>query len=336
MPLFTITGLTKQYTSRKVLDIPSLRIEKGRIYALLGPNGAGKTTLLNILGFLDRPSSGEINYQSETVTFSSSELKRLRREIVLIDQHPILFTTSVYKNIDFGLKIRGIPKSDRKKRVDTVLDMVGMKGFINSRAYKLSGGETRRVAIARALALKPKVLLCDEPTSNVDAENQAAIINILKRINDRNGISIIFTSHDPQHVASLAHTTMNLNHGRLTDNPVENIFTAVLSRDKEGRARCTIQDRISFSLPTPFTGKKTILIDPEKIYFTNPGQAAEEENCFRGRVKQVSEDRDRVRMIIDMGVWITLLLSKARYKEHTPLVGEAVGICIPPEAIKFV
>jgi tungstate transport system ATP-binding protein len=110
-----------------------------------------------------------------------------------VDQYPILFTSTVFKNIEFGLKIRKLPAKKREKRIEEVLDMVGMRSFMHSRAHTLSGGETQRVAIARALAVSPQVLLCDEPTSNVDTENQATIINILKQINEQEGITIIFT-----------------------------------------------------------------------------------------------------------------------------------------------
>jgi len=339
MVLYDIHHLTKGYGNRTVLDIPSLAIEKGKIHALLGPNGAGKTTLLNILGFLDFPTSGSIAYNTRTVNYSSSNLKALRKNIVLIDQHPILFSSTVYKNLEFGLKIRKIHSKEREKRIEDVLDMVGMRYFTHSRARTLSGGETQRVAIARALAVWPQVLLCDEPTSNVDAENQATIINILKQINEQQHITIIFTSHSWRQVASLAHQAINLNHGKLTETAIENLFSAVIiEKGNDTTVRYHIQDKITLSSQAPqITGaeKTAICIDPEKIDLIDPANQTKKENCFTGKVKQVSEDAGQIRMIIDIGIWLTVRVSKDIYKKTRTLVGEQVRVWIRSEAIKI-
>lgn len=224
--VYDISQLTKVYGNRTVLDIPLLEIEKGSIYALLGPNGAGKTTLLNILGFLEPPTTGNIFYRLHPVQFSESYLQPLRKMVVMVEQHPILFTTTVYKNIEFGLKIRRIPKKERDLIIEESLDLVGMRHFAQAPAHRLSGGETQRVAIARALAVNPEVLLCDEPTSSVDAENQVAIINILRQINGIKKITIVFTTHDRFQVTSLAHHILFLDHGKLATDTGENFFNA--------------------------------------------------------------------------------------------------------------
>ena len=165
------------------MDIPFLELEKSRIYALLGPNGAGKTTLLNILAFLDPPTSGKIRYGSQSVQHQVTNLQALRKSVVMVDQHPILFTTSVYRNLEFGLKIRGLSAKERDRIIAESLDLVGMRDFSGAPAHRLSGGETQRVALARALALCPDVFLCDEPTSGVDVENRQIVVNILRTIN---------------------------------------------------------------------------------------------------------------------------------------------------------
>ena len=222
--VYEISQLTKVYGNRTVLDIPMLKIGKGSIYALLGPNGAGKTTLLNIIGLLEPPTTGNIIYQSQPVQFSEPYLQPLRKVIVMVEQHPILFTTTVYKNLEFGLKIRRIPKKERDLIIEESLDLVGLRHFIQAPAHRLSGGETQRVAIARALAVNPQVLLCDEPTSSVDAENQVAIINILRQVNDIKKIAIVFTSHDRSQVNSLAHQILFLDHGKLSTDNCDNLF----------------------------------------------------------------------------------------------------------------
>lgn len=224
--VYKISQLTKRYGDRTVLDIPLLEIEKGSSYALLGPNGAGKTTLLNILGFLEPPTTGNIVYGLHPVQFTESYLQPLRKTVVVVEQHPILFTTTVYKNLEFGLKIRRIPKSKRAEIIEASLDLVGMLQLAQAPAHRLSGGETQRVAIARALAVNPEVLLCDEPTSSVDEENQVAIINILRQINDIKKITLVFTTHDRVQVSSLAHYTLLLKHGKIVSGTNENRVNA--------------------------------------------------------------------------------------------------------------
>lgn len=216
MILYHIPRLIKKYDEKIILNISSLKIDEQKIYALLGPNGAGKTTLLNILGFLEPPDSGNIFFRSRPVHYSEPSLQALRKEVVMVDQHPILFTTTVYKNLEFGLKVRRVPPSERRHIIEETLDLVGMGRFIQAPAHKLSGGETQRVALARALAVSPRVLLCDEPTSSVDVENQAIIIEILRKINAQKKITILFTTHDSSQVASLAHHTLVLSRGTIT------------------------------------------------------------------------------------------------------------------------
>ena len=224
MTLFQIRALRKVYGNRTVLDIPELDVNKGMIYALIGPNGAGKTTLLEILSLLNPPTSGEVIYNGRRIDFSGRRLHDLRREIVLVQQNPVLFTTTVYKNLEFGLKIRGVPRDERDRVIEEVLDIVGMRQFINAKAHKISGGEAQRVAIARALALNPKVLLCDEPTASVDEKNQVAIISILRQVNALKNITIIFTTHDRHQIASLAQHILFLDHGKLDPDHAEKIF----------------------------------------------------------------------------------------------------------------
>ena len=222
--IFQVKGLVKSYNSRKVLDIKELDLEKGGIYGLLGPNGSGKTTLLQILAFLESWSRGAVYFQGRQVSGNAMELKQNRRQVVLVDQHPILFTTSVFKNVEFGLKVRKISKSNRKSIAMEALDRVGMADFAPRPACRLSGGETQRVAIARALALNPQVLLCDEPTSSVDAQHQSEVLRILRQINEINGITVIFTTHEQSHAAYLAKKILYLNKGRLASPVSGNLF----------------------------------------------------------------------------------------------------------------
>jgi len=340
MSLFSLVDITRVYDRRKILDIPELEIEENRIHALLGPNGAGKTTLLNILGFLEAPTSGEILFRSNPVRFIETQLQQLRRLAVLVDQHPILFSTTVYKNLEFGLKIRGIAPGNRLRIIEETLDLVGMRSFIHYPAHQLSGGETQRVALARALALAPEVLLCDEPTSSVDVENQNIIITILRRINETKKISVLFTTHDRSQAARLAHHTIFLNQGRLVPTLYENIFRGVLQTDPSGQPLCVIQDKMHLSLEEDQVIEKrkavSVFIDPEKIAGRKLSEDPAAANELQGRVVQIIAENGKVRIVIDAGVWVALLVSKKRYQKLGVMVGETIRLSIPPEAINII
>lgn len=216
--LYEADTLTKVFNKRQVLNIEHLALEKHKIYALTGPNGAGKTTFLHILAFLTQPTSGKLSFCNIEVKSDQQNLLAVRRRVVLVDQYPILFTGSVRKNIEFGLKVRGVSRKLCEKRVDEVLELVQMRDFLLADAHKLSGGESKRIAMARALAIKPEVLLCDEPTANVDVENQKIILNILQQINSEQKTSIIMSTHYLSQSRDLAHHTLILDNGCLRVN----------------------------------------------------------------------------------------------------------------------
>jgi len=340
MIIYSLANVTRVYGRRTVLDIPKLVIEENRIHALLGPNGAGKTTLLNMLGFLDAPTSGKISFRFKPVRFIEAELQQLRREVVLVDQHPILFSTTVFKNLEFGLKIRGISPGKRLRIIEETLDLVDMSSFMHSSAHQLSGGETQRVALARGLALSPRVLLCDEPTSSVDVENQTTIINILRRINDQKDISVIFTTHDRSQAAGLAHHILVLNQGGLVPATYENIFSGQIYHDPAGQAYCRIQENINLAL-APGQVKKDlekvrVFIEPAKIEIAEAGQKLDESslNSAQGRVVQLMEENGHIRAVVDAGILITLMLDRSRYQQIRPLVGDMLSLIIAPDAVQ--
>jgi len=335
--IYSVTQLTKTYGSRTVLDIPRFEIEQDGIYALLGPNGAGKTTFLNILGFIEPPSSGQITFQSRTVEFSEPELQRLRKDVVILDQQPILFTTTVFKNLEFGLKIRGIQKKQCRRIIDEILELVGMQDFTQAQAHHLSGGETQRVAIARALALSPAVFLCDEPTSSVDVENQSIIGNILRQVADTKKITILFTTHDRLLAASLANHTLVLNHGKMVPTVYENIFSARLDQNESGNWQCVIGGVVRLNIKRDLLKEKKkqirVFINPAEIMVGNIAEENNVLNNIQGRVVQVSAENGRIRVVIEAGILIAMLMTPEKYKQTRPMVGESINISIPPAAV---
>lgn len=214
--LYSAESLTKVFKKRSVLNLRDFHLQKQQIYALIGANGAGKTTLLNILALLEPVTEGTLVFCGREVQYKRQELLELRRRVVLVDQYPILFTRSVWKNVAFGLKVRGFSRAMCKERVEEALEYVGMEDFRYADAHRLSGGESKRVAMARALAVNPEVLLLDEPTANVDAKNQDIILQVLQKINEKKRTSILMATHYLAQSRQLAHQTLLLENGEVS------------------------------------------------------------------------------------------------------------------------
>jgi len=216
--MYRLESIRKTYGSIIALDLEELTIAGGRLYTLTGSNGAGKSTLLNILAFLSPPTSGEILYAGKRVDWNSESLEAFRRKVTLLHQSPYLFAGSVYDNVAFGLKIRGIRGKEQLRIVDRVLDGVGLRGFLRRKARELSGGEAQRVAMARALALEPEVLLLDEPLANIDRETSGLLETVIASL-PLQGTTVVMTTHDPHHPDRLRGESIVLERGRLVSPP---------------------------------------------------------------------------------------------------------------------
>ncbi|MDP3537295.1 MAG: ABC transporter ATP-binding protein [Azonexus sp.] len=184
----------------QALNDITLAIEPGVFLAISGPSGSGKTTMLNLIGCIDRPSSGNIYINEENVSQkSANELADLRaRSIGFIFQtFNLLPVLSAAENVEYPLLRRSdVSTADRKRRVDYFLDIVGLSKYANNRPNQLSGGQRQRVAIARALAVKPAIVLADEPTANLDKATGIDILKLMKMINEHLGTTFIFSTHD--------------------------------------------------------------------------------------------------------------------------------------------
>jgi tungstate transport system ATP-binding protein len=328
--LFRIRNLKKVHGGSTILDINSLDIQRGEAYTLIGPNGAGKTTLLNILAFLDLPSSGDMLFQGNAVQFNQRELHALRQKVVQVDQYPILFTGTVRKNIEYGLHVRRVEKKKKEKIVEEVLKMVGMHNFIDADAQTLSGGETKRVALARALAIEPDVLLCDEPTANVDVENQKIIIDILKRCNGEKNVSLIFATHSLSEASHFADHTIELRNGRIASGNTINVFSARLQKSDEAGSQWLIADTLTYrvvngkDLPGSFN---KVYVDPKKIRCAALNDSAPmDENLWKGRITKAERVGDEVRLTVDCGVAIEVLMSCEKYERKALPVNQKVGL----------
>lgn len=337
--LYKLQNLAKLHSGRAVLDIDQLEIEAKKVYTLIGPNGAGKTTLLNILAFLDFPSRGLLEFHGSSVIFDEKHYRELRKDVVIVDQYPILFTGPVWKNIDFGLKIRRIPKNQRLARIKEVLELVGMENFADADAHRLSGGETKRIALARALAIEPRVLLCDEPTANVDTENQELILKILERCNREQQVSLIVATHYLSQSQRLADHTIILQNGRLSLSGRENIFPARCVKVERKRSIWRIADTLFLSVNSfdrSEHNQVNVYIDPVNIIIlpenTIEGDSA---NIWQGHVRKAEKINSSVKITVACGVDLAILITEENYRKNPLEIGEEVTLRITAEPHMF-
>ncbi|KPL18111.1 MAG: ABC transporter [candidate division Zixibacteria bacterium SM23_81] len=222
--LITAENLVKQYPigGRKftALNDVNLTVQKGEFLGLVGPSGSGKTTLLNIIGALDYPTSGSaIVIGTDTKELSHRESARLRNEHLgfIFQTYNLLPVYTVFENVEFPLLLLGMDTEDRKKAVMGILDRVGLADRAASRPSQLSGGESQRVAVARAMVKKPKVVLADEPTANLDAENSHNVLQMMAKLNEEFQSTFIFATHDEKVIGYLRRK-ITLNDGRVAED----------------------------------------------------------------------------------------------------------------------
>jgi putative ABC transport system ATP-binding protein len=205
-----------------ILNGLSLDVPQGDFLALMGPSGSGKTTLLNLLGGLDRPSSGAVEVGGEGIDrLSGSQLARWRaRHVGFIFQfYNLLPVLTAERNVELPLLLTSLSKAERKRHVATALGVVGLADRAQHYPRQLSGGQEQRVGIARAIVTDPTLLLCDEPTGDLDRKSGDEILDLLQTLNTQQGKTIVMVTHDP-HAAARARRTMFLDKGALTTEPV--------------------------------------------------------------------------------------------------------------------
>ncbi len=215
--------IEKQYSKGKevvpVLSGINLDIEDGDFLALMGPSGSGKTTLLNLIGGLDHPTSGTIEVAGQNLNaMSSRELARWRSEHVgfIFQFYNLLPVLSAQRNVELPLLLTRLSRKQRAKNAATALEIVGLSDRAKHKPAELSGGQQQRVAIARALVADPSLLVCDEPTGDLDRETADEILSLLQTLNADYGKTIIMVTHDPL-AADRAKQTLHMDKGRLVD-----------------------------------------------------------------------------------------------------------------------
>ncbi len=204
-----------------ILNGLSLDIPRGDFLALMGPSGSGKTTLLNLIGGLDRPSSGSVEVGGDAIdSLSNSQLARWRAQHVgfVFQFYNLLPVLTAERNVELPLLLTSLSKAERRRHAATALEVVGLSDRAEHYPRQLSGGQEQRVGIARAIVTDPTLLLCDEPTGDLDRKSGDEILSLLQALNTAHGKTIVMVTHDP-HAAAHARRTLYLDKGTLTTEP---------------------------------------------------------------------------------------------------------------------
>ena len=216
MNQFVLHGVRKRYEDRVALDLKNLELQQIQLHINTGPNASGKSTHLNILAFLMKPDAGEVVFADERVDWSPERLQSLRARVTLMQQSPFLFSGNVQYNLEFGLRLRGLARVDRRSRVQQALAHVGLPGFEQRIVRHLSGGVRRRIALARSLALNTEVLLLDEPLADVDRESTLALERLIYELPTA-GTTVVMATHHLHHSDQFHGNIIALEEGRLDE-----------------------------------------------------------------------------------------------------------------------
>lgn len=220
-------GITKEYSDNGV-PVPALRgidltIRKGEFTAIVGPSGSGKTTFLNVVSGLDDVSSGKIWLNGKLLSaMSGKELSNFRRDNIgfIFQAYNLIPVLTVEENVEYVMLLQGVPKAERHRRVEEILSELGLEGFAHRLPTKLSGGQQQRVAIARAIVSRPALVLADEPTANLDSATGIELIEMMRELNRRSGITFIFSTHDAN-IMERARRLIVLKDGKIDKDKVK-------------------------------------------------------------------------------------------------------------------
>ena len=208
-------GVVKAYSGRKVVDRADFVAPPGQITGIVGPSGAGKSTFLRLLAGLELPEEGEILVQGERLT--SDQLPAHRKYTTLVMQPPLLFSGTVADNLAYPLRMRGVSRKERQRAIEEALAAVGLSAFARARAHTLSAGEAARVALMRALLARPRILLLDEPTGNLDPANVERVEDLICQRFLQDGVTVVLVTHNLAQARRLSQSVAVMLEGRMVE-----------------------------------------------------------------------------------------------------------------------
>jgi len=329
--LIKLKDVTKNYGDIKALNHVSLRVRKGEVFTIAGPNGSGKTTMLKIMASIDTPTKGEVHFDGLRV--SDSNRSQIRTKCTMVFQKTVLFNTTVYKNIAYGLKLRKFSKNEIDERVENVLDLVKLHGYEKRLAKNLSGGEQQRVSLARALALDTELLLLDEPTANLDPKNVSIIEETMSRVNREFNTTIIMATHNLFQAETITKRAALILGGKIVQvgtaqeifrvpskhlasfARLENVFSGTSKILKEGTSLIDVGNGLEIETSLKKSGNATVFVRPEDIILSKKPISSSARNVFKGKIVEISDLESVVKLKIDAGKQFIVQITKRSFNE---------------------
>ncbi|MFQ5758474.1 MAG: ABC transporter ATP-binding protein [Candidatus Bathyarchaeia archaeon] len=352
MPFVNIKNITKQYGTATALDNINLKIKKGEFLTILGPNGAGKTTLLKILACIDKPTKGELYIDG--VKVNDQNRSRFRKEITMVFQRNVLFSTDVYNNIAYGLELRGYSKKEMNERIRNVLRLVKLEGYERHPVNRLSGGEQQRVSLARALVLNTELLLLDEPTANLDPKTVSIIEEAVTHVNQELNTTVIMATHNMFQAERITGKAALLFRGKITEigtvneifgspsetlatfTRLENIFSGTSKVSEEGTSLIDIGNGLQIEASIKKLGKTRIFVRPEDIILSRKPLSSSARNVFEGRIVGITDLGSIVKLRVDAGKEFVVQVTKRSFKEMTFNVDSDVFLTFKASSVHVV
>jgi len=347
--LVELRNVTRKYGDITALDDVSLEIRKGEIFTLVGPNGSGKTTMLRIMAALDKPTKGEIYFGS--VRVDDSNRGDIRVKSTMVFQKTTLFNATVYKNVAYGLKLRGYSKGEIEGAVREVLEVVKLQGYEKRLAKELSGGEQQRVSLARALVLYTELLLLDEPTANLDPKNVSIIEEVISWVNRERKTTIAMATHNLFQAENLTKRAALIIGGRIAQigTPqeifrvpsshlasfarLENVFSGTSTLLEEGTSLIELENGLTVEAAIRLEGKVTFFVRPEDIILSEKPIISSARNTFRGRVREISDLGNTVKLKVDAGKEFVVHITKRSFNEMQLSIGSEVFLAFKATSV---
>ncbi len=327
--MLELRGVRHRYDGRVVLDLERFAVPPGALIAIVGPNGAGKSTLLRLLALLERPSEGAVLLDGRPADLA------LRRRVTLVEQRPVLLRGTTRQNLEFGLRVRGIRRTEVNRLVDNVAGRLGITPLLDRRRHELSDGEVQRIAVARALAVEPDVLLLDEPASSADRAAAQSLYHALAEERARRPLAVCLASHQLEDAYRWADDVRALADGRLSPVTPENLFRIELPVGAPGDLKHVRVGNVEIAALTDKSGPAILAVPPTDILVSREPLTSSARNVFCGRVTRLVHQRGgAVHVTADVGVELVAVVTEDAARDLGLTPGSPVAFAFKASAVR--
>jgi len=334
-PALEARGLAVLRGGVQVLEIPALEVTEGAVLALIGPNGSGKTTLLKTLACLQEPAAGELLFQGLPLA-TRAQREAYRRRVTMVFQQPLLFDTSVARNLESGLKLHGVPAPERARRVLEVARRFGIEPLLERQARRLSGGEAQRASLARAFAVAPEILFLDEPFAALDPPTRESLLDDLGAALRATRTTAVLATHDRMEALQLADRLAVMRQGRIVqigtgsavvNQPVdefvaefvgmETVLEGLVTASAGGLSQVAVAGRQVEALGAASPGETVLLgLRPENVTLAlHAGAGTSARNSLPGTVARIVPRGPYFKVEVDCGFWVAAFVTPRSLEE---------------------